>query len=188
MNESGYRCQFSRISGIARAGIVLLLSAVAAGCGAVGPYRAYSGDRLPVNAVATLEGSQYLRQDWLNRYIDAVRFAQVDGEAIINSVEHERVEIKPGAHEIAVYFYWDMGSARGLAPALVSYAAARESLSRILRFEAVAGEVYRVMAEPQFSSDRQDITTLSHVDFWVEDSNGAAVVSRARGSYPLPTR
>lgn len=188
MNESGYRCQFSHISGIARAGFVLLLSAVAVGCGSVGPYQAYSGDRLPANAVATLEGSQYLRQDWLNRYIDAVRFAQVDGEAIVNSVEHERVEIKPGAHEIAVYFYWDMGSARGLAPALVSYAAARESLSRILRFEAVAGEVYRVMAEPQFSSDRQDITTLSHVNFWVEDSNGATVVSRARGSYPLPTR
>lgn len=58
-----------------------------------------------------------------------------------------------------------MGSARGLAPALVSYAAARESLSRILRFEAEAGEVYRVMAERKFSSDRQDITTLSHVNF-----------------------
>ena len=33
------------------------------------------------------------------------------------------------------------------------------------------------MAEPQFSSDRQDITTLSHVNFWVEDSNGATAVS-----------
>ena len=113
MNESGYRCQFSRISGIARAGFVLLLSAVAVGCGSVGPYQAYSGDRLPANAVATLEGSQYLRQDWLYRYIDAVRFAQVDGEAPVNSVEHERVEIKPGAHEFAVYFYWDIGSAPG---------------------------------------------------------------------------
>ena len=36
------------------------------------------------------------------------------------------------------------------------------------------------MAEPQFSSDRQDITTLSHVNFWVEESNGATAVSRAR--------
>lgn len=44
------------------------------------------------------------------------------------------------------------------------------------------------MAEPQFSSHRQDITTLSHMNFWVEDSNGATVVSRARGSYQLPTR
>ena len=44
------------------------------------------------------------------------------------------------------------------------------------------------MAEPQFSSDRQDITTLSYVNFWVEDSNGATAVSRARGSYQLPTR
>ena len=70
--------------------------------------------------MAILEGSQYLRQDWLNRYIDSVRFEQVDGEAIVNSVEHERVENKLGAHEIVVYFYWDMGSARGLAPALVS--------------------------------------------------------------------
>ena len=81
-----------------------------------------------------------------------------------------------------------MGSARELAPAPVSYSAAREPLSRVLRIEAAAGEVYWVMAEPQFSSDRQDITTLSHVNFWVEDSNGATVVSRARGSYPLPTR
>lgn len=104
---------------------MLLLSAVFIGGGAVGPCQAYSGDRLPADAVAILEGSQYPRQDWLNRYIDAVRFAQVDGEAVFNSVGHERIEIKPGAHEIAVYFYWDMGSARGLAPALVSYAAAR---------------------------------------------------------------
>ena len=88
-----------------------MLSTVVIGCGAVGAYQTYSGDRLPANAFAILEGSQYLRQDWLNRYIDAVRFAQVDGEAIANSVEHERVEIKPGDYEIAVYFYWDMGSA-----------------------------------------------------------------------------
>ena len=113
MSEPWYRCLISRISGIARAGFVLLLSADVIGCGAVGPYQAYSGDRLPANAVAIPEGSQYLRQDWLNRQTYAVRFAQVDGEAIVNSVEHERVEIKPGAHEIAVYFYWDMGSARG---------------------------------------------------------------------------
>ena len=88
-----------------------MLSTVVIGCGAVGAYQTNSGDRLPANAVAILEGSQYLRQDWLNRYIDAVRFAQVDGEAIVNSVEHERVKIKPGDHKIAVYFYWDMGSA-----------------------------------------------------------------------------
>ncbi len=92
---------------------MLLLSAVVIGCGAVGTYQAYSGDRLTANAVAILEGSQYLRQDWLNRYIDAVRFAQVDGEVIVNSVEHKRVEIKPGAHEIAVYFCWDMDNAPG---------------------------------------------------------------------------
>jgi len=95
---------------------VLLFLAVVIGCGAVGPYQAYSGDRLPANAVPILEGSQYLRQDWLNRHVDAVRFAQVDGKAIVNNVEHQLVAIKPGAHEIAVYFYWDMGSARGSYP------------------------------------------------------------------------
>ena len=83
---------------------MLLLSAVVIGCGAVGAYQAYSGDRLTANAVAILEGSQCLRQDWLNRYIDAVRFAQVDGEAIVNSVEHVRVEIKPGDHKLPFTF------------------------------------------------------------------------------------
>ena len=81
-----------------------------------------------------------------------------------------------------------MGNAPGAGTCSGQLRGSRKSLSPILRFEAAAGEVYRVMAEHQFSSDRQDITTLSHVNFWVKDSNGATVVSRARGSYQLPTR
>lgn len=83
-----------------------------------------------------------------------------------------------------------MAGARGLVPILDSYAAARESLSWTLRFESVAGEVSGVMAELQFSSERQDITPLSHVNCWVEDSHGTTVVFRARArvSYPLSTR
>lgn len=133
--------------------------------------------------VVTLEGAQFLRQDWLNRYVDAVRFSQVDDLSIDNSIAYNRLEIAPGYHDITVYFYWDMGSARGLAPALVSYAASRETLSRTLRFNARAGETYRVMAEPFFSSDRQDITTLTHVNFWVEDEAGNEIVSQNEGRY-----
>lgn len=133
--------------------------------------------------VSTVEGAQFLRQDWLNRYVDAVRFAQVDYTPIDNSVAFDRLEIEPGYHDITVYFYWDMGSARGLAPALVSYAATRDTLSRTLRFNARAGESYQVMAEPHFNSERHDITTLTHVDFWVVDSAGNEIVSRDEGRY-----
>ena len=70
MDKPGDRCQISRVGGIVRAGLVFLLSVVAVGCGAAGPHQVYSGEQLPAYAVATLEGSQYLRQDWLNCYID----------------------------------------------------------------------------------------------------------------------
>ena len=162
--------------------ICLLLPLLAA-CATGSAYRAYEGEPRSPMQVATLEGAQMLRQDWLNRYVDSVRFAQIDDGAIDNSVAYDRIEIEPGYHDVTVYFYWDMGSARGLAPALVSYAASQDTLSRTLRFNARAGETYRVFAEPSFNSDRQDITTLSHVDFWVEDSLGNAVVSRADGRY-----
>jgi len=163
--------------------LILVSLSVLGGCLSGGAYQAYSGERRSDMQVATLEGAQFLRQDWLNRYIDAVRFSQVDDLTIDNSVLYNRLEITPGYHDITVYFYWDMGSARGLAPALVSYAASRDSLSRTLRFNARAGERYRVLAEPSFSADRQDITTLTHVDFWVEDSAGNAIVSRREGRY-----
>ncbi len=164
--------------------LLILLSCFFLGaCVSGSAYQAYSGVRLSDMQVATVEGAQFLRQDWLNRYVDAVRFSQVDDLTIDNSVLYNRLEITPGYHDITVYFYWDMGSARGLAPALVNYAASREPLSRTLHFNARAGERYRVMAEPFFSSDRQDITTLTHVNFWVEDSAGNAIVSRGEGRY-----
>ena len=59
-------------------------------------------------------------------------------------------------------------------------------MSRTLRCEALAAEVYRVTTEPQFSSGRQDTTTLSHVNRWVEDSNSSTSVSSARGSFAYP--
>ena len=70
MNKPGDRCQTLRVGGIVRAGLVLLLSIVAVGCGAVDPYQVYSGGQLTAYAVTTIEGSQYLNQGWLNRYID----------------------------------------------------------------------------------------------------------------------
>ena len=146
-------------------------------------YQAYPGERLPAAQVATIEGARLLRQQWLNRYVDAVRFAQLDDITIDNNMAWSRLEVMPGYHEVTVYFYWDMGSARGLAPALVSYTASRESLSRTLGFMARGGQSYRVFAAPHFSAERQDITTLTHVDFWIEDQAGNEVVSREAGRY-----
>lgn len=83
-----------------------------------------------------------------------MRFAQVDRKVIVKSAEHGPCKIKSGSHEAAVYFCWEIGNASGLAPALVSFAAARESVSRTPRFEALVVEVYRVMAKTEFSSDR----------------------------------
>ncbi len=162
--------------------LIALLSSLTACVGGTA-YRLYEGDPRPSSSVAVLEGAQFLRQDWLNRYVDSVRFSSVDEVMVDNNVAYNRIEIEPGVHDIHVYFYWDMGTARGLAPALVSYAASRDTLSRTLRFEARAGQVYRVMAEPHFSSERQDITSLSHVDFWIEDEYGNEVVSRREGNY-----
>jgi len=154
------------------------------GCMAGSAYRVYGDEVLSsTQAWVELEGTQFLRQDWLNRYVDAVRFSRVDDVTIDNSVAYNRLEIEPGFHDIDVYFYWDMGSARGLAPALVSYSASRPSLSRTLRFNARAGASYQVMAEPVFNAERQDITTLSHVDFWVVDDAGNEIVSRESGRY-----
>ena len=135
MDNPSDRCQISHVGEIVRARLVFLLSVAAVVCGAAGPNRAYSGDQLPAKAVTTLKGS-YLHQHWLNRYIDAVRFARVDRKVIVKSAEHEPIEIKSGSHETAVFFCWEMGNASGLAPALVSFAAARESMSRTPRFEA----------------------------------------------------
>ena len=99
MDNPSDRCQISHVGEIVRARLVFLLSVAAVVCGAAGPNRAYSGDQLPAKAVTTLKGS-YLHQHWLNRYIDAVRFARVDRKVIVKSAEHEPIEIKSGSHEL----------------------------------------------------------------------------------------
>ncbi len=163
--------------------LLLLVVMPLTACLSGAAYQVYEGEPRPALQIASVAGAQFLRQDWLNRYVDAVRFTRIDDITIDDSVAYSRIEIEPGFHDVTVYFYWDMGSARGLAPALVSYAATRESLSRTLRFNALAGETYQVMAEPHFNAERRDITTLTHVDFWVLDSEGNEIVSRAEGRF-----
>lgn len=163
--------------------LAIALALAVSACFGGGAYRVYEGAPRPLPEVAVVEGAQYLRQDWLNRYVDAVRFARVDGVPIENSALHSRIEVEPGVRDFAVYFSWDMGSARGLAPALVNFAATRETVSRTLRFEVRAGRRYVVRAEPVFGDGREDIITLQHVDFWVEDSAGNEILSREEGRY-----
>lgn len=169
-----------RAAGTAAA-LLLLVS-----CSSSGIFRAYSGERLSELQVAQIRGESYSRQDWLNRYVDSVRFARVDDMPIEESAVYNRVEVAPGFHDVRVYFYWDLGTQRGLAQALVQYASAQETLSRTLRFNALAGERYIVRAQPVFKEGRRDITNIAHVNFWVEDSRGNIVVSREAGSYLPP--
>lgn len=164
----------------------LCLGLVALGlvsCAGSGTFQAYSGAERSELQVAQILGESYLRQDWLNRYVDSVRFARVDDMLIEESTVFNRVEVAPGYHDIRVYFYWDLGTQRGLAQALVQYASTQDSLSRTLRFNALAGERYTVRAEPVFKEGRRDITNIDHVNFWVEDSRGNLIVSREAGSY-----
>ncbi|NKB32200.1 MAG: hypothetical protein GKR91_03800 [Pseudomonadales bacterium] len=164
---------------------LVLLPLILSSCAGYSTFQAYQGDTRSDMQVATLSGAQYLRQDWINRYIDSVRFTSVDEIQVDNSREYNTVAIAPGFHDITVYFYWDLGSTRGLAPALVSYAASRETLSRTLRFNARAGETYTVHAQRVFdeAEEQRDITTIDHVDFWVEDESGYEIVSREDGRY-----
>ena len=153
------------------------------GCAGSYTYKAYLGAPRESLQVATLSGSQYVRRDTINRYIDAVKFSGIDGKAIENSLGYNLVEVAPGFHDVSIYYYWDMGSQRGLASALVSYASDRDSLNRMLRFNAQAGKTYSVKAKPFFTGDDEDITSLSHVDFWIEDQNGVEIVSKVAGRY-----
>ncbi|PCJ27319.1 MAG: hypothetical protein COA96_03805 [SAR86 cluster bacterium] len=160
--------------------VVLALSA----CSSISiPYKAYLGDPRQDMQLATVEGASFSRLEYINRYIDTVRFMTVDDIPISNSDRHESIQITPGFHELRVYFSWDMGSQRGLAPAMVDYARTRDHISRTLRFNARAGELYIVKAEPTFSARYKDITTLSHVDFWVEDQAGNEIVSKEEGRF-----
>lgn len=178
----------SRYGLLMRLSVWVLLASALVSCAGVGTFQAYEGERRSELQVAVLEGESYLRQDWLNRYVDSVRFHRVDDMEIEDSDNYSRVEVAPGFHDITVYFYWDLGNQRGLSQALVQYASTGETLSRALRFNARAGERYTVRAEPVFYQDgRRDITNLSHVNFWVEDGQGNSVVTREEGRYvPSP--
>ncbi|MCH2356783.1 MAG: hypothetical protein MK319_08975 [Pseudomonadales bacterium] len=168
--------------------ILLSLLAILGACAISPPaYKAYLGDVRDDMQLSTLDGTRYLRIDTINRYVDAVRFLSVDGIQIENSGNYRAIQIAPGFHDVTVYFEWDLGSARGLAPALVNYAAQSETMSRTLHFNARAGELYRVRAEPVFKDKFEDITTLSHVDFWIEDRQDNQIVTREQGSY-VPSR
>ena len=146
-------------------------------------YKAYAGDERANLQVSRVDGDRYIRTDWINRYVDKVRFLAVDGISIENPEEFDSLQIAPGYHDLRVYYSWDLGSQRGLAPALVSFAASRENVSRTLRFNALASERYTVKANPVFNSQRLDITELLYVDFWIEDREGNEIVSREEGRY-----
>ena len=164
--------------------LIALLGCLLSSCSSSLTYKAYQGEPKAPLRVSHIRGSQFIRQDSINRYVDAVKFARIDETEIDDGSSFRSVEVEPGFHDIEVYFYWDMGSQRGLAPALVSYASSQDNLSRTLRFNARAGMEYTVKAQPYFSeSKKQDITTLSHVDFWVEDMNGVEIVSKEAGRY-----
>lgn len=159
--------------------LLLLLSS----CATQAPFKAYLGAPLQDMQLSTVQGRTFVRTELLNRYIDTIRFMEVDGIPVTNSERHSAIQITPGYHDIRVYFSWDIGSLRGMAPAMVDFARTRDHISRTLRFNARAGESYTVLADVHFDDDRHDITTLSHVDFWVVNEDGAEIVSREAGRY-----
>lgn len=126
---------------------------------------------------AMIRGGEMVRTDLMSRYVDMVRFLRVDDHRLASTDKIGAVEVPAGQHEIEVYYSWDHGSQRGLAPALVDYALAQAEVRRVLRFDAQPGETYTVQAEPKFQGERRDITTLSHVEFWIEDQTGTVVAS-----------
>lgn len=160
----------------------ILLSGLVA-CAAPAPYKAYFGEPREDMQLSVVAGGSFVRTELLNRYIDTIRFLEVDGIPVTNSDNHRAIQITPGFHDIRVYFFWDMGSLRGLATAMVDYSRTRETVSRVLNFNARAGETYTVMANPVFNDTRHDITTLDHVNFWVVDEDGNEIVSREEGRY-----
>lgn len=157
--------------------LILTLGALLGGCVTnTQAFKAYVGEVNSQMQMSVIRGGQLVRNDLMNRYVDVVRFLRVDDMQLNSREQIAAVEVVPGYREIEVYYSWDHGSQRGLGPALVDYAAAQTEVSRVLRFTAQPGEIYTVRAEPTFQGDRQDITTLAAVDFWVEDSAGTAVV------------
>ncbi len=101
--------------------LLLPLLAILAACnGFSTAYKAYGGERLQPLQISTVEGAQFLRQDLINRYVDAVRFATVDGTSIANSNAYTALEIAPRLPDLRGYFYRDPGRPPGPAPALGS--------------------------------------------------------------------
>lgn len=135
---------------------------------------------------AMIRGGEMVRTDLMSRYVDMVRFLRVDDHRLASTDKIGAVEVPAGQHEIEVYYSWDHGSQRGLAPALVDYALAQAEVRRVLRFDAQPGETYTVQAEPKFQGERRDITTLSHVEFWIEDQAGTVVASADSRRAPQP--
>lgn len=160
--------------------LALLLGGCATG---MDLYKAYLGDPRQAIQLATVEGASFRRMEYINTYTDNVRFMTVDDIPVNNSELYEAIQIAPGFHELKVYFSWDLGNQRGLAPAMVDFARTRDHISRTLRFNARAGERYIVRAEPVFDAPRHNITTLSHVNFWMENQAGVEIVSREDGLY-----
>ncbi|MCB1664829.1 MAG: hypothetical protein H7A05_11250 [Pseudomonadales bacterium] len=147
------------------------------------PYPAYDGEGRSRDELALVRGEYYYRKDWLNSYVDAVRVQRVDQRVIENSRAWDEVLMQPGMREIEVYYSWDLGARIGLAPAIANYASNSENLSRTLRFNAEAGKEYAIKAAPVFSASPGDLTTLSYVDFWIEDSRGRVVLTREEGRF-----
>ena len=150
-----------------------------------GAFKTYVGELGSSVQAAVIRGGQLVRSDLMNRYVDVVCFLRVDEVELKSGEQVAAVEVVPGLREIEVYYSWDHGSQRGLGAALVDYAASQTSVSSVLRFNAQAGETYTVRAEPTFKGERRDITTLSYVDFWIEDAAGSAVVPTER-AFILP--
>ena len=164
----------------------LLLSAlllILAACAAGTPSKVYFGDPRQDMQLATVQGGSFIRVEMLNRYLDTIRFIEVDGIPVTNSDQHRSTQITLGFHDIKVYFSRDLGSLRGLAPAMFDYSKNRENISRTLRLNARAGESYSVRATPVFDESPHNITSLSHMDFWVENDEGVEIVSKEAGRY-----
>ncbi|MFM1895551.1 MAG: hypothetical protein RLZZ385_625 [Pseudomonadota bacterium] len=163
--------------------VILLLSMLAGCVTPAGPYKAYEGAEMRPAQLALVTGETYIRRDVLNVYVDRIRFMSVDGRPIENSERFDEIQLAPGYHDVTVYYSWDTGSQRGLAPALVNYAASRESIRRTLRLHAEAGKTYLVKGDAAFITERREIVSLTHVDYWIEDDSGRIVVSREEGKY-----
>ena len=57
-----------------------------AACAAPGPYKAYFGDPREDMQLSILEGGSYIRVELLNRYVDTIRFMEIDEIPIPNPV------------------------------------------------------------------------------------------------------